>query len=474
MVSERTFHLYGDNIVECERTLHIIERALAGEQIYRLGMGGTPANPVFRLAFRNRDERFSFAFFPGFGRWNTDVLQFVRGVGLREAPDIVIAEVIAGSSKPLMSVEYSGALAAGNQAWQRSGRAYAHGRARVPYLYVTEIGGQELGVQRDRRASRYPNPAVPFSYLCHSTTSRSVVLPVFVPNPGLTAEGRARFAGVLGEEELEGLVRAIILSEDSDLLEELLSRKVLEFVALISDSSTRGRTLKSEQWRDAYEAIAIDHNGFVDYLLTQERIRWSKRISAKLDVTSRLRRLLAKAAEHGRGLTSESLPFCLLEVQGRMNFASEVQILYPHISNRFIEWLRKERPLAVCWLTGYKPRGDDSRPDRGLPPFAKMLVGDGCDLLSVVYGPGNPEHWRRLVDDPNALVANGLWEAIIATSDAILIDSVTDYVSTNGYLRSHWVVADQPEIHEIIPAETDRFRGTRRRYRNSPPVHRTK
>lgn len=452
MSSERAFHLYGDNIVECERTLQLIERALVTEQVRLTHMSGTPTNPAFHLALGNSDESLIFLFFPGFGRWSSDVLQLVRG-GLREAPDIVIAEVTDGTTKPLMSIEYSGALAAGNQAWQRSGRAYSLGQGKVPYLYVAEVGGQELGTSRDRNAPRYPNPAVPFSYISYSTTSHSTVLPVFVPNPGLVAQGLAEFETVLGEAELEEFVRAIILAEDNDPFDEDLKRKALAFVVLISEASRGGRTLSSQEWRNAYEAVVFNDDKLVDYLLTQERIRWSKRISSGLNVSQRLRILLGRAAQHGRGLTSGSLPFCLLDSLSRKRFAKEVMNLYPNIGPSFIEWLSAERTLAVCWITGYKPRGDDSRPDRGLAPFARMLVGDDCDLLSVVYGPGNPEHWRRLVEEPETLSANGLWEAIMATSNAVLIDSTTDSVSSNGYLRSHWDTTVRSKAVSVKPAD---------------------
>ena len=51
---------------------------------------------------------------------------------IREAPDAIISEVKFGKEHPLLAIEYSGALAAGNQAWQRNGRAYSSGLAQDP------------------------------------------------------------------------------------------------------------------------------------------------------------------------------------------------------------------------------------------------------------------------------------------------------------------------------------------------------
>ena len=88
---------------------------------------------------------------------------------------------------------------------------------------------------------------------------------------------------------------------------------------------------------------------------------------------------------------------------------------------------------------GFKPAGDDARPDRGLPPLTRMLIGQDQDLLTVVYGPAKKNMWSMLHNDPITLGRrNGLWESIFAVSNAILVDSATDNITKNGYLRSHW------------------------------------
>jgi len=93
----------------------------------------------------------------------------------------------------------------------------------------------------------------------------------------------------------------------------------------------------------------------------------------------------------------------------------------------------------MCWVMGFKPRGDDARPDRGLPPLIRMLVGPATDLLTIVYGPAPQDTWPMLLSDPVALGGrNGLWESVFATSDALLIDSATDKVTKHGFLKEHW------------------------------------
>lgn len=95
-----------------------------------------------------------------------------------------------GREVPLLAIEYCAALPAGNQAWQRCGRAYSYGLAGVPFLYVAELGGFELDSLRERKAARLPNPAVPFSYISHSVSRSTPVLPVFISNPGADTASR--------------------------------------------------------------------------------------------------------------------------------------------------------------------------------------------------------------------------------------------------------------------------------------------
>ena len=109
----------------------------------------------------------------------------------------------------------------------------------------------------------------------------------------------------------------------------------------------------------------------------------------------------------------------------------------------------------IAWVMGFKPRGDDARPDRGLAPLARMLVGDEVELLTVVYGPAKPSMWSLLHRDPRTLMTqNGLWESLLQLSTAVLADSSTDNgATTKGYLRSHW---DHPPPPSTV-RETNAF-----------------
>ena len=441
--NNRLLHIHGDNIVECERTLHLIRRSLSELVTNERGPLGAPINPSFLFELPDPYENLEFVFFPGFGRWNEDIMDVVRSRGgiLREAPDAIITEVSGGEEIPLIAIEFSAALAAGNQAWQRSGRAYSFGLAKIPYLYVAEIGGYELDGNRNLKAVRLPNPVVPFSYLSFTSDLEIPVLPVFMPSPGANPETLESFAPAIGEEALVELIRKTVLKEERLGTIDSLKTSALQFIVSIAASSRRNRGLTPMQWREAYQAVSHSEGvGLVPYLIPNARIRWSKIVSIK-SLTNSAKELMAIASQLGIGLTSATLPMCLIPPENRPEFAVQIARLYPKIGDTFLQWVRHEAPLAVCWVMGFKPRGDDARPDRGLPPMTRMLIGSEVDLLTVIYGPAPIAHWDMLVNNPQTLAQqNGLWAAIMSASDAILVDSSTDNVTNSGFLRNQWQI----------------------------------
>lgn len=433
------FHIHGDNIVECERAFELIKAALAEDLISVTGPNGSPVCPRFQLNVRYTNDLICLTFYPGFGRWNEDILQLVRERGgiLREAADVIITGVSSQSEVPLIAIEYCGALPAGNQAWQRSGRAYSFGRARIPYLYVAELGGYELDAARNRKAPRMPNPAVPFSYLSYSLEQHLPVLPIFLTSPGADEASRRAHADEFADDELIALTRAIFLHEDPSNIYEILRGKVLALVRRRAEASRPGGTLTSQQWESAYSALQAGQP-LVDYLVENTKLSWSKTAYIKR-LTKSAKSLMERTKGFAIGLTSTDLPMCIVPRGKRQTYASMVAKLYKNLPAEFVKWLARKKHLVICWVNGFKPHGDDARPDRGLPPLTRMLIGHGNDILSVVYGPAPKTTWPMLKDAPATLAQrNGLWEAILAVSDALLVDTATDKITNHGFLRSHW------------------------------------
>ena len=79
--------------------------------------------------------------------------------------------------------------------------------------------------------------------------------------------------------------------------------------------------------------------------------------------------------------------------------------------------------LILCMIKGFKPRGDDNRPDRGILPLAAMLASTDIEVMTYIYGPVIERNFNALLTNPGRLAAsNGFWRAILALSDFVALD----------------------------------------------------
>ena len=93
----RSFRIYGDNIVECQRAFGIICEALLVPLTNISFDTQSIVLPTFE--FQLNGTQLSFQMIPGYGenRWNVDILKLLDSKGglLREAPDSLITEIIS-------------------------------------------------------------------------------------------------------------------------------------------------------------------------------------------------------------------------------------------------------------------------------------------------------------------------------------------------------------------------------------------
>lgn len=443
-MNSKKFNIHGDNIVECVRAFDYIVSGLGGLVHDIAGPSVSVTCPVYTVKLEGRE--LVFQFLPGYGdrRWNQDVLAFIQRSGgrLREAADAIVTQIENEEERPIAAIEFCGALPAGNQAWQRQGRAFSFAHAKVPYFYVAELGGFELDADRGRKAERMPNPAIPFSFFAMTQYQGSVCLPVYEANPGATGETIERFGPIFGKDEFLEFLKLAVLGDATEQAASDLGDKCVALVKLLADSKKRKDGLSGEQWERAHDAVMV-RESIPDYLNRDARLSWKK--TAYIDgLTNKAKEFMALCARESLGLTSTTLPLSFVPKERRAAFSAETKVLYPDMSDDFTAWISNgERHLAISWVMGFKPRGDDARPDRGLSPLARMLIGDDCDLMTFVYGPAPKAHWNDLARDPVALAGrNGLWEAVLGVSDAVLVDSSTKPASApRGYLKDAWAAA---------------------------------
>ena len=418
----RIFNIHGDNIVECERAFLLCRKALE-INAYFLNNTSSVFCPCYKAS--SKVNEYIFTFFPGYHRWNNDILNllYTDTDSLRENPDILITEIIEGKEKALLAIEYCGALPAGNQAWQRSGRGYSTGKSKVPYLYIAELGGFELDSDRNRKAARTPNPAIPFSYISY-TKEYSTVLPVYQKSPSCDKKSETLYQEVFSENELVDITNCILNCKDYSDIEHELENKVIKFIQIKAATSKGAVTLTAEQWKAAYRVIC-NNESLITFLCKNNPVNWKKTAYIS-GLTQSAQQFMEIASRYAIGITSSKLPMCIIPSQNKEDFLRDVNQLYPNLNEDFKSWISKKDNLVITWVNGFKPRGDDARPDRGLVPFARMLLGKSANILTFVYGPAKATSWRIFENDPVRLGrTNGLWEAIFSASDAVLVDSAT-------------------------------------------------
>lgn len=374
--------------------------------------------PVYEI--KSQEGSFRIELLSGHGRWGVNIGNHLMENGgiLRDGADSYICEVIGANEKFLLAIEYCSALPAGNNAWQRNGRALSSVLAGVPYLFMAELGGVELNGKREVIAARKPNPIVPFSYLTTTRDYAKLCTPVYRPHPSIDDALYHFFNDVFGYSESLKIIKGILLGLDINSSIRVLAEKSLRLVDILSGEKKRNTTLKGDAW---YEYLVCGNRA--NWMLENSDMVWNKKISDKVDAPQRIRGLLSETkALLLNTIGASDIPVCLIPQNRIAEFNDLLRKYYPELMIR----LPNDKPLAVIWITGYKPTGEDSRPDRGLCPLAKMILGDSCRIVSIVYGPAKEKTWELLGDGLDVLASkNGLWQSIYKVCDGVLIDSVT-------------------------------------------------
>jgi len=73
-------------------------------------------NDGSRFRFLAADGEYQLNCFPGFDRWEHDLVAVLKEVGgiLRETPDVYITKIKENEESPILAVEFCSALPAGN------------------------------------------------------------------------------------------------------------------------------------------------------------------------------------------------------------------------------------------------------------------------------------------------------------------------------------------------------------------------
>jgi hypothetical protein len=431
-----TLRIHGDNIIECERALELIGLAYKGSVILKSQNIFMPSYGIVRAG----KEIFEVELLGGHDRWNVDFNTELTkyGAPIREATDAYITKVSQDqkTEELLLAIEFCNALPAGNNAWQRNGRAVTCAEVGIPYFYFAEIGGVELDANRDVKAPRFPNPIVPFSYLTSAKTLNVICVPIYQAHPAITPELRKKFKHIFGKEASLDLLKCIIDECNAKNAFDKLIEKGTILVKTLSDARNRTDTFRGTEWEE-FLTISSGQKKAEWIKNHPNKQIWKKKSGDKVNVTNTFKKLLTETQNlNCLSIGAKEIPICLVANGNIKKFASLLKAIYPAEKiNELANTIEsKNKPLIIVWITGFKPRGDDSRPDRGLVPLGRMLFGNDIDILTIVFGPAGKQTWKTLKDNPSKLsTGNGLWQAVLNLSNYLLADSAT---SDSGILAS--------------------------------------
>lgn len=355
------FRIHGDNIVECERLANLIieETRPVLVRTYLI----SPSTIAVDIKFTYLSNKFDWRLelLPGFNkagrrRWEANIFDALRENGsfLEETPDAIVTRVEAGCETILCAIEFCSALQAGNQAWQRSGRAFSTGRTGCPYLYIVDFVKYELdSTTRERKALRFPNPAVPYSYISFSRQSKNFVAQVYVKSEEFDKSRDQSLAGFderdFADKELSAYIVKTMAGFDTRREEELILRKNLRIVSFLAGSGRAATNFTPAQWEALYD---IWKDNIVAYSLHESSFGFHKTITAK-GHHGKSPQMLELIDEYSVGIASRDLPFGLIPATKRALFARKLGDLYPTYNCSIVSSFCMEiRRIEVNYIIG--------------------------------------------------------------------------------------------------------------------------
>lgn len=428
------FRIHGDNIVECERITSIIIDTLKPSTLSTYLISPSTVAIKLKAKIFNRMIDWCFELLPGFNkntkrRWNGDIFDSLREAGsfFDETPDAIISAIDQKSKTEtiLLGIEFCSALQAGNQAWQRSARAFSTGRTGCPYLYIVDFVKYELENRtRTRKNLRFPNAAVPYSYINYSKNIGTFVAQLYTKSEEFDKTKDASIVDFdesnFGNEDLGVYIVKLLLGMDTTDDEEGILKKNMNVVQFLAKKSDSNRNYTSNEWKEIFD---LHNEDIVDYAICKNRFNFHKTIAAKSH-HGQSEAVVNLVDELSIGLASRDLPFGIIPAEKRQIFAKRLTELYPKAEKSIIDSIgNNKKHLIIAIFKGFKPRGDDNRPDRGLLPFASMLSASDVDVITYIYGPMIESNLILLDGNPLDLAnRNGLWKSILSLSNFVVLD----------------------------------------------------
>ncbi|WP_210140041.1 MULTISPECIES: hypothetical protein [unclassified Staphylococcus] len=417
-------NIYGDNIIECERALEIFIEGISLNESNDLMVTWDLKNFICPSVHVVGSKEYIFTLYSGVNknRWNVDVYsKFLTDKGglLAEGADALVTVIKNEKEEALVAFEFSNALPAGNNAWQRSGRSLSFSQAKIPYIYVAELGGNELNKDGSVKSMRLPNSTLVLSYILNSIRRQIPNAIVYRISPVATEDTKSKFENIINNHNLQNLSYNIINEIDYDTIIKEIIKNNYEMYRMIS---------KKDERFERKDFINLSKSELESVLINDIKelsIPWKKRLGNRSKYGNKFLNFNDILAQYAISIFSRnSLPFSLLPKEKIESFINDYKSS-DNCSKDLLDYLEKNRndDIVFCLVNGFKPGGEDSRPDRGLIPFVRMLMGDETLVITVVFGPVPEYHMNAFKNkDYNKIMSsNGLFSSIMGQSNYTLI-----------------------------------------------------
>lgn len=137
--------------------------------------------------------------------------------------------------------------------------------------------------------------------------------------------------------------------------------------------------------KEDWASIQNDYSGdIIAFSKQNNHFPFAKKI-AKKSITGRNKDFSSLATKYSTGIASKDLPFGLIPSNNKIAFANELLTLYPEMNDKFYRKLATPNDLIICIFKGFKPRGDDARPDRGILPLIISIYSSQHFLLQSFH-----------------------------------------------------------------------------------------
>lgn len=427
-------NVYGDNILECERALSYLEtgiRRQENEILKKELLDGFIITPRYNI--KGKENEYVITLYPGVnrGRWNRDIYDILftdNGIKLTETCDVILTSFENNKEKPILAIEFSSALPAGNNSWQRSGRALSFSRLGIPYIYAVEIGAHELDKNGGIKSTRSQSSLLILSYLLNNSRSKRFNSLSYSTSPVAYPDFINEYREIINENYLFDYIYFVVTNNTTEI-------EKCEVKLLLTELKVYNKAAHEKE--NIFKTLKVDENHLefinsieLDYLLegvTKAGISWNKKIKKDTELTEDFEHLRKLAKQYCFSpYAKSSVPIGILPKNQFDNFIIDIESQCPNYYKIFNEAITNSKnDLVIVMINGFKPGGEDSRPDRDLLPFSRMIFGEEITIFTIIYSPNVPEYIINSISNGefNVLRRNGLFNAILDGSDYTLVDS---------------------------------------------------